>query len=110
MLLPSSGIACPFLIPNSLHSSAVTPIQFKFLVLLINFEKRSARAKPLLSQLGILDFEEIFNLECSKLIYDINGTQSAMLDNFFEKTTPDMAITLANSKQTTRVPYSKDYI
>ena len=55
---------------------------------LINCEKRSASAKPLFNQLGILDFEDVFNLDCSKLIYDINnGNQSAIFDNFFEKTT-----------------------
>ena len=55
---------------------------------IINFEKHSASAKPLFNQLGILDFEEIFNLECSKLIYAIkHGKQSANFDNLFEKTT-----------------------
>ena len=55
---------------------------------IINFEKRSASSKPLFNQLGILDFEDAFNLECSKLIYDINnGNQNAIFDTFVEKTT-----------------------
>ena len=29
-----------------------------------NFEKRSASAKPLFNQVGILDFEKVFNPEC----------------------------------------------
>ena len=55
---------------------------------IIDFEKYTASAKPLFTKLGILNFEQNFNLECSKLIYDIiNGNQSAIFDNFFENTT-----------------------
>ena len=54
---------------------------------IMNFENYTASAKPLFSQLGILGFQESFNSECAKLIYDIlNGNQSTIFDKFFEKT------------------------
>ncbi len=54
---------------------------------IMNFEKFKTTAKPLFNHLGILDFQESFNFECAKLIYDIiNGNQSAIFDKFFEKT------------------------
>ena len=45
--------------------------------------QHSASAKPLFNQLSILNYEEIFNLECSKLVYEINnGNPSPIFDNF----------------------------
>ena len=38
---------------------------------IISFEENTTSAKPIFKQLGILNFEDSFYLECAKLMYDI---------------------------------------
>ena len=55
---------------------------------IITFEKFTASAIPLFHQMGILDFQEVFNFECAKLTFDIiKRNQSVIFDYFFENTT-----------------------
>ena len=55
---------------------------------MIGFEKYAASTIALFNKLGILDFIETFNLECARLIFDLNSvSQCAIFDRFFETTT-----------------------
>ena len=56
---------------------------------IISFENFTASAKPLFNfqPTRNLDFKEAFDLECAKLIFAVsNGSQCAILDNFFGAT------------------------
>ncbi len=57
-------------------------------VRVICFEKSTASSKPLFSQLGILNFEDSYTLECAKFMSDIeNNNQPQLFCNLFQKTT-----------------------
>ncbi len=54
----------------------------------MNFANYRSESKPLFSKLGLLNFEELYELEVAKLMYDINNDNiTSTICELFQKTT-----------------------
>ena len=72
------------------YSKTLDPLRekLKHAVKIILFKKRTEHSEPLFKSLGLLSFDDIYKLECSKFMFEVaKGNIDSCIRDFFHLTT-----------------------